>query len=153
VRHFVIARRGHDEEWWGGNAWVDDFGVVALFMLSLSSVSFGQNLTKEWKMLGTRVVDYTLDHDVVSLNNTQEAYTSLKVIVKNGTLNMHKATVHFANGDKQDITFPDVVTNQTDGRVIDLDANDRVIEKVTFWYDTQKASDNKATIEVYGKKS
>jgi hypothetical protein len=128
-------------------------GVLALFMLSLANVGFGQNLIKDWKMLGTRVVDYTLDHDVVSLNNTQEAYTSLRVVVKNGSLNMHKATIHFANGDKQDITFPDVVTNETEGRVIDLKGNDRVIEKVTFWYDTRKAASQKATIEVYGKKS
>ena len=130
-------------------------GVVALLLLSVSSATFAQdqNLLKDWKMLGSRVVDYTLDHDVVSLNNSQEAFTSLKVIVKNGSLNMHKATIHFANGDKQDITFPDVVTKENDGRTIDLDANDRVIEKVTFWYDTRKASDQKATIEVYGKKS
>jgi hypothetical protein len=129
-------------------------GVVALFLMSISSATFAQeNALKDWKMLGSRVVDYTLDHDVVSLNNNQEAFTSLKVLVKNGTLNMHKATIHFANGDKQDITFPDVVTNENDGRTIDLDANDRVIEKVTFWYDTRKASDQKATIEVYGKKS
>jgi hypothetical protein len=128
-------------------------GVIALFMLSISSAGFGQNLIKDWKMLGTRVVDYTLDHDVVSLNNTQEAFTSLKVVVKNGSLNMHKATIHYANGDKQDITFPDVVTTESDGRVIDLKGNDRVIEKVTFWYDTRKASNQKATIEVYGKRS
>jgi hypothetical protein len=128
-------------------------GVIALFMLSTSSAVFGQNLIKDWKMLGTRVVDYTLDHDVVSLNNSQEAFTSLKVVVKNGSLNMHKATIHFANGDKQDITFPDVVTTESDGRIIDLKGNDRVIEKVTFWYDTRKAASQKATIEVYGKRS
>jgi histone deacetylase complex regulatory component SIN3 len=128
-------------------------GVIALFMLSTTSAVFGQNLVKDWKMLGTRVVDYTLDHDVVSLNNSQEAFTSLKVVVKNGSLNMHKATIHFANGDKQDITFPDVVTTESDGRIIDLKGNDRVIEKVTFWYDTRKAASQKATIEVYGKRS
>ena len=129
-------------------------GVVALILMSISSMSFAQeNLLKDWKMLGSRVVDYTLDHDVVALNNSQDAFTSLKVIVKNGTLNMHKATIHFANGDKQDITFPDVVNSENDGRLIKLDANDRVIEKVTFWYDTTKGSNQKATIEVYGKKS
>jgi hypothetical protein len=128
-------------------------GVIALLLLSVSNLAFSQNLIKDWKMVGSRVVDYTLDHDVVSLNNSQEAFTSLKVVVKNGSLNMHKATIHFANGDKQDITFPDVVTTETDGRVIDLKGNDRVIEKVTFWYDTRKASDQKSTIEVYGRKA
>lgn len=128
-------------------------GVIALILLTISNAGFSQNLIKDWKMVGSRVVDYTLDHDVVSLNNSQEAFTSLKVVVKNGSLNMHKATIHFANGDKQDITFPDVVTTETDGRIIDLKGNDRVIEKVTFWYDTRKDADQKSTIEVYGRSS
>lgn len=128
-------------------------GVVALLMIATANISFGQNLIKDWQQLGSRVVDYTLDHDVVSLNNSKEAFTALKVTVKNGSLNMHKATVHFANGDKQDINFPEVVTPESGGKVIDLKGNDRVIEKVTFWYDTRQKSAEKSTIEVWGKKA
>jgi hypothetical protein len=127
--------------------------AVALLMVATANISFGQNLVKDWEPLGTRVVDYTLDHDVVSLKNTNQAFTALRVSVKGGTVNMHKATVHFANGDKQDIDFPEVLTPENDGRVIDLKGNDRVIEKVTFWYDTRQKSDQKATIEVFGKKA
>jgi hypothetical protein len=72
--------------------------------------------------------------------------------MKEGTVNMHKATVHFANGDKQDIDFPKNLTPQNDGEIIDLKGNDRVIEKITFWYDTKATSPEKATIEVFGKK-
>ena len=128
--------------------------VIALFLVATANFSYAQdNLLKGWTPLGTRVVDYTLDHDVVSLNNSKEAFTSLKITVKNGSLNMHKATVHFANGDKQDIEFAEVVTPESGGKVIDLKGNDRVIEKVTFWYDTRKNSNDKATIEVFGKKA
>jgi len=128
--------------------------ALAMFFVAAANFSYGQatDLLKGWTNLGSRVVDYTLDHDVVTLSG-KEAYTQLKVVVKNGSLNMHKATVHFANGDKQDITFPDVVTPESDGRVIDLKGNDRVIEKVTFWYDTRAKSNEKATVEVYGKKA
>jgi hypothetical protein len=127
--------------------------ALAMFFVAAANFSYGQatDLLKGWTNLGSRVVDYTLDHDVVTLSG-KEAYTQLKVVVKNGSLNMHKATVHFANGDKQDISFPDVVTPEN-GRVIDLKGNDRVIEKVTFWYDTRAKSDEKATVEVYGKKA
>lgn len=127
--------------------------VALLMVASASLVQAQDNLLKGWTNLGSRVVDYTLDHDVVSLNNSKEAFTSLKITVKNGTLNMHKATVHFANGDKQDIQFPEVVTPENDGRTIDLKGNDRVIEKVTFWYDTRQKSNEKATVEVWGKKA
>ena len=128
--------------------------AVAIFFVAIANFSYGQasDFLKGWTQLGTRVVDYTLDHDVVTLSG-KEAFTQLKIVVKNGSLNMHKATVHFANGDKQDITFPDVVTPENDGRNIDLKGNDRVIEKVTFWYDTRQKSNEKATVEVYGKKA
>jgi hypothetical protein len=127
--------------------------AVALFLVATANFSYGQNLIKDWQSLGSRVIDYTLDHDVVSLNNSKEAFTALKVTVKSGSINMHKATVHFANGDKQDIEFPEVVTPESGGKIIDLKGNDRVIEKVTFWYDTRKNSNDKATIEVWGKKA
>lgn len=128
--------------------------AVALFLVATANSSFGQasDYLKGWTQLGSRIVDYTLDHDVVTLSG-KEPFTQLKIVVKNGTLNMHKATVHFANGDKQDISFPDVVTPENDGRNIDLKGNDRVIEKVTFWYDTRAKSNEKATVEVYGKKA
>lgn len=129
-------------------------GVVALFLLAtVNSFAQDKNLMKDWTRLGSRVVDYTLDHDVVSLNNSKEVFTQLRVAVVGGAMNMHKATVHFANGDKQDIDFPEVVTPENGGKVIDLKGNNRVIEKVTFWYDTKANSTEKATIEVYGKKS
>lgn len=127
--------------------------VIAMFMIATAQISFGQNLIKDWEPLGTRVVDYTLDHDVVSLKSSTTAFTALRVSVKGGTINMHKATVHFANGDKQDINFPEVLTPENDGKVIDLKGNDRVIEKVTFWYDTRQSAKEKATIEVFGKKA
>jgi hypothetical protein len=127
--------------------------VIALFMVATANISFGQNLIKNWEPLGTRVVDYTLDHDVVSLKNSKQAFTALRVSVKGGSIAMHKATIHFANGDKQDIDFPHTLTPENDGEVIELKGNDRVIEKVTFWYDTKATSTQKATIEVFGKKA
>lgn len=134
------------------NKWI--VGVIVLMMAGIANISLAQeNLMKDWTQLGTRVVDFTLDHDVVNLTNSKDPFTSLRVTVKNGSLNMHKATVHFVNGDKQDVTFPDVVTSENSGQTIDLKGNDRVIEKVTFWYDTKNSSNQKATIEVWGKKS
>lgn len=129
-------------------------GVVVLSLLATAN-TFAQdkNLLNGWTQLGSRVVDYSLDHDVVSLNNSKEVFTQLRVSVTGGALNMHKATVHFANGDKQDIDFPEVVSSENDGKVLDLAGNNRVIEKVTFWYDTKANSSQKATITVFGKKS
>ena len=128
--------------------------ILGFIMVMMASVTFAQKADKAfdgWTLLGTRAVDYTIDRDVVSLKETKNYITGLKFVVKNGTINMHKATVHFTNGDTQEIEFDDEVNKQNDGRLWDLKGNSRVIEKVTFWYDTVKESKDKAVVEVWGK--
>ena len=129
--------------------------IIALgFLLAIAFSaynSFSQNKLT-WDKIGTEQVDYTIDHDVVSLNKSQQTYTALKIKVINGTLNVHKATVHFVNGEKQDFELPEVLTEGNDGKLIDLVGNKRLIEKVTFWYDTENKNNEKAMIEVWARK-
>jgi hypothetical protein len=128
--------------------------LVALFMIVQSNTTFAQKASKAldgWTLLGTREVDYLIDRDVISLKESKTNITGLKFIVKNGTLNMHKATVHFTNGDTQDIEFEDEVNAGNDGRMMELKGNSRKIEKVTFWYDTVNDSKEKSIVQVWGK--
>jgi len=122
--------------------------VVAMLIGSYAATA--QN-TLTWDKLGTEAVDYAIDHDVVALKGSQETYSALKIKIVNGTVNVHKATVHFANGDTQDIDLPKELSAGNDGKLIDLKGNKRVIEKVTFWYDTKANSNEKAVVEVWGK--
>ena len=125
------------------------FAVAALFIGTIS-VNAQNKLT--WDKLGTEAVDYAIDHDAVKLNpSSTETYSALKIKVINGTVNIHKATVHFANGDTQDIDLPKELNKGNDGQLIDLKGNKRAIEKVTFWYDTKGTSSEKAVVEVWGK--
>jgi Protein of unknown function (DUF2541) len=126
-------------------------GVFVLAFLIGGYSAIAQNKLT-WDKIGTETVDYTIDHDVVSLNKSQQTYTALKIKVTNGTLNVHKATVHFANGDKQDVELPEVLTKESDGKLIDLVGNKRLIEKVTFWYDTKNENNEKATVEIWARK-
>ena len=126
-------------------------GVFVLAFLIASYSGMAQNKLT-WDKIGTETVDYTIDHDVVSLNKSQQTYTALKIKVLNGTLNVHKATVHFTNGDKQDVDLPEVLGKDNDGKLIDLAGNKRLIEKVTFWYDTKNENNEKATVEVWARK-
>jgi hypothetical protein len=128
--------------------------LVALFMIVQSNTTFAQKASKAldgWTLLGTREIDYLIDRDVISLKESKTNITGLKFIVKNGTLNMHKATVHFTNGDTQDIEFEDEVNAGNDGRMMELKGNSRKIEKVTFWYDTVNDSKEKSIVQVWGK--
>jgi len=126
--------------------------AIAVVLGAYSTMAVAQNKIT-YDKLGTQIVDFTIDHDAVKLNTTQ-TYSGLKIVVNNGAVNVHKATVHFANGDTQDVKLPDVLTKDNDGKLIDLQGNKRIIEKVTFWYDTKgkKSNDDKAVVEVWGKK-
>lgn len=128
------------------------FGLIVALVAIVFTAQAQNETFKDWQPLGTRVVDYTIDHDVVQVNNT-ETFTAVKVGVKNGTVNVHKATVHFKNGDTQDINLPKELTKGNDGKVIDLAGNKRAIDKITFWYDTKGSmKDEKAVIELWAKK-
>lgn len=127
--------------------------AAAMVLVAVVHTSYAQatgtNKTDNWVLLGSHVVDYTLDRDVVSLKDGSDLYTGLKFKVNNGPINLHKCTVHFSNGETQDVSFS---TNVNDGRLIDLHGNTRKIDKVTFWYDTKNSADKKAVVEVWGKK-
>ena len=125
-------------------------GFLLAIILSAYS-TFAQNKLT-WDKIGTETVDYTIDHDVVSLNKSQQTYTALKIKVINGSLNVHKATVHFVNGENQDFELGEVISKENDGKLIDLVGNKRLIEKVTFWYDTENKNNEKAMIEVWARK-
>jgi hypothetical protein len=129
--------------------------IAAMIMLGQVHLSLAQAsaiIKDDWILLGTRTVDYTLDRDVVSVEESKEIFTALKFVVKKGTLNMHRCTVHFTDGDTKDIEFSDRENKGNDDRIMDMKGSYRTIEKVTFWYDTKKSSDKKSIVEVWGKK-
>jgi hypothetical protein len=126
------------------------FAFVIAALVGYSTAATAQNKLT-WDKLGTEAVDYAIDHDAVTLEAGDKLYTALKIKVINGTVNVHKATVHFANGDTQDITLPKELNADNDGKLVDLKGNKRAIEKVTFWYDTKRTGNEKAVVEVWGK--
>lgn len=134
--------------------------VAGLMLVTMVQVVVAQSADKRttpaspagpenWVLLGSHVVDYTLDRDAIKLEDTTSVFTALKFKVNNGPINLHKATVDFAEGEDQDLTF---ATDASGARVIDLRGNSRKIDKIVLWYDTKNSSDKKAVVEVWGKK-
>lgn len=126
------------------------FAIALLLLAGAFSPLRAQN-SITWDNLGTKVVDFTLDRDVVTASS-KETYNALKIKVNNGMVNVHKVTVHFANGDTQDIKLPKELTKGNDGKLIDLKGNQRVITKIVFWYDTENSNKDKAVVEVWARK-
>jgi hypothetical protein len=125
--------------------------MIAIAVLVNSRVALAQAPSEEWQQLGTHAVDYSLDYDVIPVTYKKGTYTTVKIKVKEGNINMHRCMITFENGEKQEIEIKHQFTAGSD-KTIDLKGNNRIIEKVTFWYDTKNKSSQKAVVEVWGKK-
>ena len=121
--------------------------IVPMFMLGLAKV----NAQGRWELLGTREVNYVLDRDVIDVTWRDGSFDALKFEVKGGALNMRKCVVHFENGEKQEMDLLYKFGPGRDTRVLELQGNKRLIEKIEFWYNTRKKAKNKAIMSVYGR--
>jgi hypothetical protein len=64
---------------------------------------------------------------------------------------MHKCVVHFGNGSSQEIELKQNFAQGSDSRVVDLKGNNRIINRISFWYDTKGTFRGKATVTVFGR--
>ncbi|MBL7875614.1 MAG: DUF2541 family protein [Cyclobacteriaceae bacterium] len=127
--------------------------ILAFVAIAFFAVKAQSKLMANWTLLGSRVVDYTLDHDNITLQNKTEEFSAIKIKVKEGAVNVYKSTVYFTNGEKQDVELPKNLSESADGAEIDLKGDRQTIEKITFWYNTKIKSDQRSVIEVWGLQS
>ncbi len=128
---------------------------LLLFLTSLFLFTAVMDLSAQkrvrWELLGSRKVDYRLDRDVIPVTWREGAFDAIRIVVKDGALNMHRCVIHFENGDKEEVALRHQFRRGSASRLIDLPGNKRLIEKIEFWYDTKNFSGEKATVLVYGR--
>jgi len=117
----------------------------------LSAFTNPAPLAANWELLGSRKVNYKLDRDVISVTKKEGTFTALKIKVRKGGINLHRMTVQFGNGETQELEVRENIREGGETRAIDLPGNTRIIEKVTFWYDTKNRSDRRAVVDLLGK--
>jgi hypothetical protein len=125
------------------------FTLAFIFLMIGSTAVIAQK--KDWDRLGSRVVNYGLDRDVIDVGASNGRYTKLKVGVTGGAVNMHKMVVHYANGTTQNIALKHNFSRNSATRLIDLNGNKRFIKKIVFYYDTKNLSRTKAKVHVFGR--
>ena len=123
--------------------------LVAALIIPFSSFD---TVPHDWEKLGERKVNFTVDRDEIAVGKYEGFFDALQIKVKKGPINMHKMVVHFHNGTTKDIPLKNKFAAGGESRVIDLPGNNRVIDKVVFWYDTKNYSDSKAVVELWGRK-
>lgn len=123
--------------------------LAALFLLTAAAPS-DAGLAK-WKMLGSRTVNYKLDKDQITVTFKKGTFNAVKFKVKRGGLNMHRCTIYFANGDRQNVALKRNYSPNSSSRTIDLQGNNRVISKVVFWYDSKNNRPVKSVLQLWGR--
>lgn len=130
-------------------------GAFALFLLSVSLSSFTSTvsvLPPNWELLGSRKVNYGLDKDEIAVNAREGVFSALKIKVRKGGINLHRIAVHFGNGEVEELEVREDIRANSESRVLDLPGNKRVIQKVVFWYDTKNKADQRAIVNLWGRK-
>jgi len=124
--------------------------ILAFAAIAFFAVNAQIKLMAKRTLLGTRVVHHTFHHDNIALGNKTDKFSSIKIKVKEGSVNVYKSTIHFVNGEKLEIDLPKNLSKTTDGEEIDLKGDRQAIEKITFWYNAKIKSDQPSVIEVWG---
>lgn len=125
--------------------------LVMILMLSSFTSSPTESTVANWEKLGSRIVDFKLDRDVIHVGKKDRRFSKLKLFVTGGNLNMHKMKVEYLNGQVENIKLKHNFSRQSSSRVIDIDGYKRVIKNIIFWYDTKNISKKKAKVTVLGK--
>jgi hypothetical protein len=127
--------------------------IVFALLITLMSFAVNDAFAQQgtWERLGTRKVDRRVDHDEIIVTWTEGVFDAIKIEVTGAPLNMHKCVVHFANGGDQEILTRHNFTQGSGSRVIDLNGNNRIINRISFWYDTKGLLKGKASVTVYGR--
>lgn len=124
--------------------------ILSLLFTAFLLVSF-TGTAQKWERLGSRVVNYGLDKDVIHVGAHEGAFTKLRIVVKGGAINMHKMTIEYMNGEKDEVELRHNFSKQSASRIIDLNGNKRLIKKITFFYDTKNLARRRAAVHVFGR--
>lgn len=124
---------------------------MLLMLCAFFLLTSGMAQTGSWERLGTRAVDYKLDKDVVQVGAKKGGFTKLKVVVDGGSINMHKMIITYGNGTKETLELRHNFRPNSASRLIDIRGGKRLIQTITFYYDTKNLAHSKAVLTVFGR--
>ena len=106
----------------------------------------------DWVLLGTRPVNDRVDHDVIPVTAARGDWQAIKITVQRASVDFYRVVVHFGNGTQQEVQLRNTIPAGGETRAIDLTGNDRVINRVEFWYDANTIRGRKAVVRLFGRR-
>jgi len=121
--------------------------IVLALMLAIPSFSQG----KKWTVLGEKLVNDRLDHDILPVTARRGDFNSLMLKVKGASVDFKKMVVVYGNGERDEIELKHTINAGGSSRIIDLKGGDRIIKEIEFWYDANTIRGRKALVRVLGR--
>ncbi len=125
---------------------------LAIFLLPLLVVACAASrpAARDWEMLGQRTVTDRVDHDVIVVTGAEGRFSAIQLRIQRAAVDFHKVVVHFRNGPSQEVELRNTIRAGEATRRIDLTGDDRVIQRVEFWYDARTARGRQAVVRLFG---
>ncbi len=106
-----------------------------------------------WHKIAEKSVNLKLDRDEVSIIGA-DRFASIKILVKEASINLYDLEVYYDSGDKQVIEVRNPIKAGGESRIYDLKGNERDLKKIVFVYKTiPNQKEDKARLEVWGLKT
>jgi len=110
------------------------------------------SLQTSWGKIGQGTAQPT-NNGVSTLNAINgKPVHAIKLKVISGGVNLHRCEVWFSDGSKKDIEMRNDVPAGSESREIRLSDQMQAVSKIVFWYDTRNYGNQKAEIELWGKR-
>lgn len=129
------------------------FTILSTILVSSCGASKRTMVIEEgWDLLGEQKVDFVRDRDEIDITS-EEKYTGIAFYVQDRDVRLNEVTIYYQNGDKLEPSLDDVITADTYSRVIDIDREGRVLDKIQFRYRTTgNILKGRAKVLVIGKR-
>jgi hypothetical protein len=116
----------------------------------LAACASAPHADSDWVLLGERTVNHTVDHDEIVVTRREGDFKRIELRVQGAPVHFNRVSVHYANGQVQDIDMRDDINAGGETRAIDLNGKERVIERVVFNYRTEDIRDQRAVVQLWG---
>jgi hypothetical protein len=125
--------------------------VVTSFMFLFFVAAGTVAVSAQWRQLGTKEVDYRVDHDTINVGLLRGDFRRVKLQVRNAPIRIQRMVITYRNGQTQNVQLRNLIRAGGETRAINLSGNERVIRKVDLWYQSASMGRRKARVTLLGR--
>jgi hypothetical protein len=135
--------------------------LLILFFLLLSAEIFAQGTPQNkssgnktigrWQLVGEKQVDRVKEWDDFYPKGNG-IYSAFKLKILNSRVKFDKMVIVYDNGRRQEVSLRSEIPQNGESRVVDVEGERRKIRKISFKYSTAGIFNDKAKVQVWGRK-